>query len=292
VNRPTIALTEDTGGDNVREPANANPDYVLGHSPEELLRLARQGHYWGEATLEVLERSGITAGMHVVDIGCGPGDVSLLAGALVGSEGSVLGIDRSPEAIAAATERARTAGLSNVRFQTQDLNEVKSPETFDALLGRFVLMYFAEPGDMIRGFLPSIRRGGVVAFLEMDMNASRSVPAVPLVETTLEWLRETFRQARVPCDLGPQVWRVFRAAGLPEPALSYRSRVEASPARETARYLTETVRSLLPMMERFGVATASEVSIETLAQRLNDALLAADATLLPPAVVGAWTRVP
>ena len=274
----------------MRDPAN--PEYVLGHSDDELNRLARQSHYWGEATLEVLQRAGITTGMRVVDLGCGPGDVSLLAAATVGSSGSVLGIDRSPEAIAAARGRAKAAGLSNAQFQTNDLNELEPSTTFDALLGRFVLMYFAEPGAIVRSWLKHLRPGGIVAFLEMDMNAARSVPTVPLVETTLDWLRGTFRKARVPCDLGPQVWKVFRAAGLPDPPLIYRSRVEPCPAPETAHYLAETVRSLLPMMERFGVASSSEVDIETLAQRLLEALRAEDATILPPGVVGAWTRVP
>jgi ubiquinone/menaquinone biosynthesis C-methylase UbiE len=271
---------------------SANPEYVLGHSDDELKRLARQGHYWGEATLEVIQRAGITTGMHVVDLGCGAGDVSFLAAAAVGSSGSVLGIDRSPEAAATAAGRAKAAGLVNVQFQTRDLNELEPSTAFDALLGRFILMYFADPGTIVRRWLAKLRPGGVVALIEMDMDAARSVPTVPLVETVLDWLRGTFRKAGVPCDFGPQVWKVFRAAGLPDPSLVYRSRVEPSPAPETARYLAETVRSLVPMMERFGIASASEVDIETLSQRLQDALRAADATLVPPGFVGAWTRVP
>jgi ubiquinone/menaquinone biosynthesis C-methylase UbiE len=273
----------------VGEPAN--PEYVLGHSVDELERLNRQGQYWSEATRDLFERAGVTTGMRVVDVGCGSGDVSLLAAAMVGPSGSVLGIDRSPEAIAAARARAKDSGLSNVQFQNGDLNELELSTPFDALVGRFVLMYFADPGAMIRRWLAGIRPGGVVAFLEMDMVASRSVPAVSLVETTLEWLRETFRRARVPVDLGPQIWKVFRAAGLADPTLSYRSKVKPAPAPLTASYLTETVRSVLPMMERFGIATASEVAIDSLARRLQDAVLAQHAAVLPPAVVGAWTRV-
>jgi hypothetical protein len=44
------------------------------------------------------------------------------------------------------------------------------------------------------------------------------------------------------------------------------------------------------MMERFGVATAAEVDIETLSSRMQAAVTAQDATMLPPAVVGAWAR--
>ncbi len=270
----------------------ANPEYVLGHSTDELKRLARQGQYWGEATLELLQRAGIASGMRVVDVGCGQGDVSFLAAAMVGPSGSVIGIDRSPEATAAATARARDARLSNVQFRNGDLNELEVPGPFDALIGRFVLMYFTDAGATLRRLSAGIRPDGVVAFLEMDMAAARSVPTVPLAETVLDWCRETFRRARVPVDFGPQVWKAFRGAGLPDPTLTYRSKVEPSPAPETAGYLAETARSLLPMMERFGVASASDVAIDTLAARLQDALRAREATLLPPAVVGAWTRAP
>ena len=112
-----------------------------------------------------------------------------------------------------------------------------------------------------------------------------------MVETALERLRDTFRRAGIPVDFGPQVWRIFRAAGLPEPALIVRSKVEPAPALSGTRYIAETVRSLLPMMERLGVASAAEVEIETLADRMQEALADVQASLLSPAVVGTWSTV-
>ncbi|MFG3592400.1 hypothetical protein [Bradyrhizobium sp. RDI18] len=50
-------------------------------------------------------------------------------------------------------------------------------------------------------------------------------------------------------------------------------------------------RSLLPAFERFGIATAAEVDIDTLADRLRDATVAADACWLSPVLVGAWARI-
>jgi ubiquinone/menaquinone biosynthesis C-methylase UbiE len=54
--------------------------------------------------------------MRVLDVGCGVGDVSLLAAGLVGPSGAVLGIDRSAEAIEMAVRRATAAGQHWVRF--------------------------------------------------------------------------------------------------------------------------------------------------------------------------------
>jgi 2-polyprenyl-3-methyl-5-hydroxy-6-metoxy-1,4-benzoquinol methylase len=270
---------------------SSNEDYVLGHGERELRRLSLQAQYWGDATLDLLQRAGIGPAMRLLDLGCGPGDVSLLAATLVGSSGSVVGIDRSAEAIAAATARAKAAGITQIQFEVANLDEYGSAQPFDAIVGRFVLLYQADPAATLRRLLRVLRPEGVVAFLEMDMTAAHSVPPVAIVETAVEWIRETFRRARVPLDLGPQVWRVFRGAGLPDPSLVVHWKAEAAPAMATTRYLAETVRSLLPMMERSGVASAPEVDIETLEARLQEALVAEQATILPPSVVGGWSRM-
>jgi ubiquinone/menaquinone biosynthesis C-methylase UbiE len=67
----------------------------LGHSESELQRLLNQSHFYGELTEEVLKRAGIAKGMHILDVGCGAGDVSFLAASIVGPAGSVLGVDSS-----------------------------------------------------------------------------------------------------------------------------------------------------------------------------------------------------
>ena len=53
--------------------------YPLGYSAAEARRLEVQGKYLEDLTADVFRRAGITPGMHILDIGCGVGDVSLLA---------------------------------------------------------------------------------------------------------------------------------------------------------------------------------------------------------------------
>ena len=50
------------------------------------------------------------------------------------------------------------------------------------------------------------------------------------------------------------------------------------------------MHSLLRMMEHTGVATAEEVDIESVAQRLRDEAVAHDACIMPPPLIGAWTQ--
>ena len=66
--------------------------YPLGYSETEFKRLERQGAFLRDLTEDVLRRAGLAAGMHVLDVGCGVGDVSLLAATLVGTKSNRDGI--------------------------------------------------------------------------------------------------------------------------------------------------------------------------------------------------------
>jgi len=59
-------------------------DYVLGHNDREQLRLIRQARILAPLTENFLRTAGIVSGMRVLDIGCGMGDVTMLAAQLVG----------------------------------------------------------------------------------------------------------------------------------------------------------------------------------------------------------------
>src|SRR5262245_29545775 len=95
--------------------------YVMTHSDRERRRLALQASIINPFTERFLRDAGISEGMHVLDFGCGVGDVSLVAARLVGAGGSVTGIDLDPEALATATARAQEEGLGHVRFIQEDL---------------------------------------------------------------------------------------------------------------------------------------------------------------------------
>lgn len=57
-------------------------------------------------------------------------------------------------------------------------------------------------------------------------------------------------------------------------------------------YLGQTMRSVMPLAERTGVATREQVDVDTLADRLREQTVAAGAVLHLPELIAAWTRVP
>jgi SAM-dependent methyltransferase len=265
--------------------------YILGHAPGELDRLIEQARFLGDLTEEVLRRAGVGPGMTVLDLGSGTGDVSFLAARLVGPTGTVLGVDRSPEAVATAQGRAREAGLTNVTFTVADLADL-DPAPVDALVGRLVLMYLDDPAAVLRRLLAGVRPGGVVAFQEMDMGAVTWEGDLPLFATTGDRIVQTFARAGIDHRTGLKLARIYRRAGLPAPQTLQGARVESGPDSPLYAWMAQTARTLLPLMERTGVATAAEVGVDTLAVRLREEIVAADATVVPPPLIGAWTRTP
>jgi len=124
-------------------------------------------------TERLLCAAGIRRGMHVLDLGCGTGDVSLLAAKLVGPNGLVLGVDQEPEALEAGRRRAWQAGLNQVYFLEAATDELGDEGPFDAVIGRDVLQRVEDPVAMVRGAARLLRSGGVVAFHESSSDVLR-----------------------------------------------------------------------------------------------------------------------
>src|SRR6266478_5081795 len=120
-------------------------DYAMGSSDRERQRLMQQGAILREPLAAAFRAAGIGPGMRVLDIGCGVGDVAMLAAELVGPSGSVVGLDRDAANVAWASRRVTEASFANIRFQVGEFSDFWDSQPFDALVGRFILMYLPDP---------------------------------------------------------------------------------------------------------------------------------------------------
>ena len=271
----------------------APPEYVLGRSEKESQRLVKQSVFMRPSTERVFRKADVAAGMRVLDIGCGAGDVSFLAADLVGATGSVVGVDRDPGILALARQRAKESGLTNVSFEESEIDRFTATQPFDALVGRFVLMYQGDPVATLASVSRAVKKGGLVVIQEPDFGVGISTwPTVALWQQVERWMVETFRRGGVHHDIGGKLYHLFRQAGLPEPGLLQHASVAGGAAtRPFCENSAEILSSLLPRMEKFGIATAEEVRVETLAERLEQETCAADAQVTYVPSVAAWTTV-
>jgi ubiquinone/menaquinone biosynthesis C-methylase UbiE len=141
-------------------------------------------------TERLLADAGLRAGMRVLDVGCGRGDVTFLAAGLVGATGQVVGMDRDAGALEQARERARQQGLSNVTFVEGDLHAIPAEQgPFDAVVGRRVLMYQPDAVAAVRGLAKALKPGGLMVFQEHDATGGPvSLTPLPLHAKVREWI--------------------------------------------------------------------------------------------------------
>lgn len=135
-----------------------------------------------------LDRAAPTPGERVLDVGCGCGHTSLELARRVGPSGEVVGVDVSAPMLARARDRAREAGLANVRFHQADAQTVRFaadgtgdlPADFDLAFSRFGVMFFADPQAAFANLLRALRPGGRVAWATWQSLADNPWMRVPM----------------------------------------------------------------------------------------------------------------
>ncbi|HJP75862.1 MAG TPA: methyltransferase domain-containing protein [Pseudonocardiaceae bacterium] len=263
--------------------------YVLNRTSAETARLQVQADMFVPHSAHLFRLAGITPGMRVLDLGSGAGDVSMLIADLVGPTGSVLGVDIDPGVVEVARERAAAAGLTNVSFLNTDVADLRLDEPVDALVGRLILMHLDEPAAVVRTLSGLVRPGGVVTFQDGNITRCRTVPSTPLMTKTLDWINDAIRAGGRNPEFGDQVPVVLRDAGLTVAGVATAGPAGAADS-VMPDYVAESARSFLPVILAHGLATESEVDIDTLADRLAREMKEAGSTFWSPELVGAWAR--
>ncbi len=273
-------------------PAGGADAYALGRSTAETDRLIIQHQLYGPFTRQFLTAAGITAGMKVLDLGSGAGDVALVLADLVGPQGRVVGVDTNEEILAVARDRVRAAGWTTVSFHAGTLSDLKLDRDFDAVIGRWILMYVPDPVQLLQQARTFLRPGGIVAFQEGDIRkAAQAYPPAELHEQLARLITPPPGAPGPDVDMGPKLFRTFIAAGLAAPQLRHDTPIGGGQQWPGFRYLTDTVRNLLPFLTRVGAVTPDQIGIDTLEERLRSEVVDRDGIQLLPPLIGAWTRV-
>jgi len=258
-----------------------------GIGEDEVGRLEIQGRALAPATRMILAEAGIRPGMRVLDLGCGAGDVAFAAAGLVGPDGSVVGVDRSPDALARARLRAGQRGLAQVQFVQGDVNDPAPGGPFDAIVERLVLWTVPDPAALLRRQAMVLRPGGLVVPIEVDLSTIRSLPETAFGTQGKSWVVEAFAKAGMSM-LGPRLWAILQEAGL-RPLGMIGVQPHFGPGDEVGiAFLVETMRVAAPLIVGTAVATAEEIGMETLEQRLRDDGQRSQAVRATPMLLSAW----
>jgi len=104
-----------------------------------------------------LDLAAVEPGMAVIDLACGPGNLTRRLAALVGPGGEVVGVDLAPGMI----DLARSAGLENGRFEVMDIERLAFPDaSFDVAVCGHGLQFAPDLAQALREARRVLKQGG------------------------------------------------------------------------------------------------------------------------------------
>ncbi len=186
--------------------------YTHGHH-ESVLR----SHRWRTAensAAYLLDR--LRPGQDLLDVGCGPGTITLDLAARV-APGRVVGIDSSEVVLAAARASVTGAGPTNVSFVTGDAYHLQFDEgTFDVAHAHQVLQHLSSPVSALAEMARVLRPGGTLAVRDSDYGGFVWAPADPVLSRWLSLYHEITAHNGADADAGRHLPAWVREAGFEE----------------------------------------------------------------------------
>jgi cyclopropane fatty-acyl-phospholipid synthase-like methyltransferase len=115
----------------------------------------------------IIQRLDLQPGMTVLDIGCGPGRLTIAVAEQVGPQGAVVAIDLQTGMLRRAQERAQAADLSNIRFVQARVGEGKLEAGLaDRALLVTVLGEIPDREAALREVFAALKPGGMLSVTE------------------------------------------------------------------------------------------------------------------------------
>ena len=152
--------------------------YTLGYSPQTIQQFQKRTAAREAAFL----LPHLSAGMWLLDCGCGPGSITVgLAEAV--APGQVVGIDIEPSEYRLAWSQAAKRTGTNLRFAVADVYSLPfGDDVFDTAFLHNVLSHLRNPLDVLKGIYRLLRPGGVIGISHPDFSGQLISPSDPLLD--------------------------------------------------------------------------------------------------------------
>ncbi|HEY8251629.1 MAG TPA: methyltransferase domain-containing protein [Burkholderiales bacterium] len=187
-------------------------------------------------------------GMRLLDVGCGPGAITLgLAEAV--APGQVVGIDIQPAQVEQARSLASTRGAATVSFEVGSIYALAFPErSFDAVFANGVVMHLREPVRALAELRRVLRPGGIAGVRDPDFGATLYAPLTPVFERLLSVRARVRRHNGGDPFLGRHYRRLLLEAGFEraEAGASVDSAGSAERTRRHAGFLKAMLHGFTP----------------------------------------------
>lgn len=146
-------------------------------------------------TQKIIAHFGKTAGVSVLDIGCGAGLVAENI-AMTGAE--VTGIDASEKLIAAATQHAKENGVDVTYKVAETAAMIKAQKKYDVVMALEIIEHVDAQKEFVREVSQLVKQGGLVFFSTLNRSPKGFLLGIVGAEFVMRWL-----------PVGTHDWRKF-----------------------------------------------------------------------------------
>ncbi len=201
--------------------------YIHGHSDSVL-----RSHRWRTAQNSAAYLlPHLSDGMRLLDVGCGPGTLTVDLARRVGPSGSVVGVDRSAAVVQEAAAHATAEEAANVTFHTGDFRDLGLAEgSFDVVHAHQVLQHLRDPVAALTAMGRLAKPGGIVAARDGDYTAFVWTPADPRLDRWREIYMAVSDRNGTAGDAGRWLLRWALDAGLTDVGYTTSTWTFATPA--------------------------------------------------------------
>jgi SAM-dependent methyltransferase len=158
----------------------------------------------------------LRAGLELLDVGCGPGTITLDLAARV-APGKVVGIDRASDVLDGAEILRREQGADRVAFEPGDVYALRFADaSFDVVHAHQVLQHLTKPVAALVEMRRVLRPGGVLAVRDGDYAAFAWAPLDPALLRWNELYHQVTARNGAEADAGRFLLGWAQAAGFTE----------------------------------------------------------------------------
>lgn len=237
----------------------------------------------GEALVSKL---GITAGLYVLDLGCGDGTTAIPEAKL---GANVLGVDIASNLVEAGNKRAKMEGLANCVFQEGDATHLDGlgNQHFDFVVSIFGAMFAPRPFDVAKEMVRVTKPGGKIVM-------GNWIPNDPTLVAQVLKISSAYTPPPPEGFISPMLWGVenhvaerFGNAGIAKSQISFEKdtftfRANSSPSEQVnmfRKYYGPTMNAF-EAAEKNGKAADLQLELEVLFNNQNQST-EANTTLIP-----------
>ncbi len=198
-------------------------------------------------------------GARLLDVGCGPGSITLGLARLVEPDGCVVGIDLQSSQIEIAAQAAARSGIKNAFFQVANASELPfDAASFDLVFSHALFEHLAAPGPVLAEMARVLRPEGTLAICSSDWSGARIEPDSKDVRCAMQAHYALRRRAGGDPFAGARLSEWIAAAGFSIVQVGAEEKVDMTYS-DLAAYVEGRIR------EALSATSAPDLSLKTAA---------------------------